>query len=381
MAIVVTACETAAPAAPGPVASPAASPASTSQSASPVATPSPAPPRPAVAFLQDLSPEGALEPLLPVYRAVELALAAVSLDPEEPLEVELVAFDTAGDPDVAAEIAAQIAEDPRFVAAMASPELPGQSHLMARLSRDGVPVLSLSGRGSPQGAPDGAWLRFVAPVRTLAGVLAGTAGALRRADDGICLVRAPSDGTVLGRVARTTLLPTHEVTEVDGADEVHGCGVVLWAGGALDGAELAAALSSRPHPPVLVGGPALRDPRFLTLAGDAQAVAVCSCVDLSTSLELEAQRFIQDFQTEYGRPPGPYVVEAWDAARLLLAAMRDGGPTRSAVWGRIAGLGALDGLGGPYRFEDGELADPASFVRVYRVRGGRWLEVAAPRNA
>ncbi|HEX6332122.1 MAG TPA: ABC transporter substrate-binding protein [Actinomycetota bacterium] len=383
LTLALAACETAAPAAPGPAASTPPSPAP-SASGSPAATPTPEPPpAAAVAFLQDLSPEGALEPLLPVYRAVELAFAAASIDSEDPVDVELTSFDTAGDAEVAGEIAAEIAADPRYVAAIAAPDLPGQAELVSRFAAAGVPVLSLSARGSPEAPPAGAWLRLVAPVRTLGGALAETAASLRRVEDGVCIVEAPTDGTVLGRVAARSLPPDLDLTEVSGPVEVGeaGCGVVLWAGGGVDGAELAASLAAtEPHPPVLVGGPALLDPRFLVLAEDPHAVAVCSCVDLSTSLDLEAQRFIQDFQTEYGRPPGAYVVEAWDAAQLVLAALRGGGQDRASVWDRIASTTAIDGLGGPYTLTAGELADPRSFVRVYRVRGGRWGEVSSASN-
>lgn len=337
-----------------------------------------------MAFVQDLSPEGSLDRLLPVFRVMELAFAAASLDTNEPVAVEVVPFDTQGDPELADAIAAEIAGDPAYVAAVAAPDLPGQAELVAELALAGVPLLSLSGRGIVAEPPDGGWLRLVAPVRTQAAVLADTVAGLRRAREGVCVVEAPADGTVLARAVVRSLARDFAVAEAEGAAEVGeaGCEVVLWAGDLIGGAELAASLAAiEPHPPVLVGGPAVRDPRFPGLAEGAEAIAVCSCADLSTSLDLSAQRFIQDFQTEYGRPPGPYAVEAWDTAQLVLAALAEGEPSRASVWARIAVTRELPGLGGPYTFDHGELADPASFVRVYRVRGGRWLEVASPSNA
>lgn len=382
LTFILAACETAAPAAPGPVGTPG-DPASPGATVSPPTAPTPPPPL-AVAFVQDLSPEGSADRLLPVARAVELAFAAAALDPDEPLAVEVVPLDTQGDPDVAAAIAAEIAGDASYVAAIAAPDLPGQAGLVAELAEAGVPLLSLSGRGAVADAPPGAWLRLVAPVRTQATVLADTVAGLRRAQEGVCVMDAPSDGTVLARAALRSLTGAVRMVEADGVQDVMeaGCGVVLWPGDLLGGAELGTALAAiEPHPPVLAGGPALRDPRFPDLAEGTRSVAVCSCADRSTSLDLAAQRFIQDYQTEYGRPPGPYGVEAWDAARLLVAAVRDGDSDRAAVWDRLALTSELEGLGGPYVFERGELVDPASSVRVYRVRGGRWLEVASPSNA
>jgi hypothetical protein len=374
LAVALAACDAAAPAAPGPGASPTVAP--TAESPTPL-------PRPAVAFVQDLSPEGAPDRLLPVYRAFELAFAAARVDPEDPLDVELVAFDTSGDLDVAAEIATQILEDDRFAVAIAAPDLPGQSDLVSWLSASGVPVVSLSARGSPTDPPAGTWLRLVAPVREQAVVLAEAVAGLRRAADGVCVLRVPADGTALVPAAARLLAFELEVVEVTDVAAVGaaGCGVVVWTGDSAGGAELPASLSTiAPHPPILAGGPNLRDPSIVGLTQGIHAVAVCSCVDLSTSLDLEAQRLIQDFQTEYGRAPGSYVVEAWDAAEAVLAALREAGPARAGIRGWLAGATELDGLGGPYVFDTGELADPRSYVRVYRIRGGRWLEVAPPSN-
>jgi branched-chain amino acid transport system substrate-binding protein len=170
------------------------------------------------------------------------------------------------------------------------------------------------------------------------------------------------------------------VTEVEGAaDAVEtGCGLVVWTGDGADGAELATALASGgDDAPVLVGGPNLRDPRFLEVAGEAAegSISVCACADVSTSLELPAQRFIQDYQSEFGSPPGPYAVEAWDAAHLAIAGLREGGPTRADLVAWLAARTEVDGLAGRRALASGELVDPRSTVHVYRVLGGRWLEV------
>jgi hypothetical protein len=71
-------------------------------------------------------------------------------------------------------------------------------------------------------------------------------------------------------------------------------------------------------------------------------------------------------------------VEGWDAAHLLVRAVRDGAPSRAAVTSFIAATTSDVGLGGPYAFAGGELADPEAATRRFVVEGGRWIEATGP---
>jgi hypothetical protein len=263
------------------------------------------------------------------------------------------------------------------VAAIAGPGLSGQETLAEILGRATIPFLSLSSRGSVPDAPPGTWLRLVAPVDTEAIALASTVLELKAARLGICVAGSPTDGSTYGRtVARTLgrMADPSEVTNVAGVQEA-GCGVVVWTGDASGGARLAAAVAGLEPPPLIAGGVSLREPIFLEEAGTASegARSLCSCTDVSTSLDLAAQRFVQGFQSEYGSPPGPYAVEAWDGAHLLLRGLREVGGGREDLAAWLAAIASFDGLGGTYRLEAGELADPPTSMRAYRVEGGRWV--------
>jgi branched-chain amino acid transport system substrate-binding protein len=336
-----------------------------------------------VAFVLDSAAEGGLERTLPALQAVELGFATASLSSEETVAVDLVPLDIHGSETAESQLAAQIAGDPSYVAAIAAPDLPGQGALASALAGADVPLLSLSARDSASGAAPGTWLRFVAPIRVQAEVMAGTASSLRASRRGVCVVATTPDGSDYARAVARSLSPDLTVSDVPGADGVAeaGCGVVLWTGGAEGGAELAGSLETVDgRRPVLLGGPGLRDRAFLEHAGDAAngTISLCSCADVGTSLDLAAQRFVQDYQSEYGSPPGPYAVEGWDAAHALVRALREAGPARGDLVGWLAALTTLDGLGGPYAFRAGELADPASSIHRYRVEGGRWV-VVEPR--
>lgn len=361
LALVLSACET-----PAPAAVPTPGPASPSASAVPTQV--------SVAFVEDLSPEGAVDRVFPALRAAELALETAEIPDAV---VELVPFDTAETS--LADAAEEIAADPSFVAAIAAPELAGQAELVERLSEADVPVLSLSARGSVDPSGPGRWLRFVAPVEAQARSLAEAAPRLRAARRGLCLAEGRADGTSFARDVRRASSDAVTVTTVDEI-AASGCGVVVWTGDATEGAELATELAGVPRPPVLVGGPRLREPAFLDLAGPAAegAVAICQCADVTTSLDLAAQRFVQDYQSRFGSTPGPGAAEAWDAARLLVRGIREGGATRPALVAWLAGRVASDGLAGALEFEAGELADPESAMRRYRVEGGRWIQLPMP---
>ncbi len=328
-----------------------------------------------MAFIQDLSSNGALERTLPALQAVELAFVTASLE-ADPLTVDVVPFDTRGQDATAADIAGQIAGDPTYVAAIAAPDLAGQAELAETLAAAGVPLLSLSSRGAVEGSPPGTWLRFVAPIEAQARTLALAVPTIHASHRGVCLVAVPSDGTTYARDVRRLIPDDLAVVQVAGGPEAAaaGCGVVLWTGDAEGGAQLA---RDTGEDAILVGGPGLRDPRFVQLAEGAAegAVSFCSCADVSTSLDLSAQRFIQDYQSDYGSPPGPYAVEAWDAAHLLIRAFREGGPNRVAAVASLARTTTVDGLAGSYAFAGGELADPGSAIRRATVEGGRWVPV------
>jgi branched-chain amino acid transport system substrate-binding protein len=368
-ALLAAACETSAPAAPGP--SSPSDPAPASISPAPTAAIS-------VAFVRDLSKEGAPEATLPSLEAVQLAFLASALE-ADPVAVDVVTFDTQGDPTTLPEIAARISGDPTFVAAIVAPDLTDQVGLAGPLTSAGVPVLSLSSRGTIADAPAGTWLRLVSPVDAQARALVDAVGETRASRRGVCLVAAPPDGSTYARDVRRLLSRSEAVVEVDDPADLpaESCGVVVWTGGPVEGAAIARAIGDRVR---LVGGPALRDPRFLELAGAAAegATALCSCADVSTSLDLAAQRFIQDFQSQYGSAPGLFAVEAWDAAHLLVRVVRGNGPTRAGIVAGLASTTSEDGLGGSYAFAGGELADPESATRRFMVEGGRWTEVPAP---
>jgi ABC-type branched-subunit amino acid transport system substrate-binding protein len=377
--VVLAACDTQAPAATGPsVPSSQEGPASVSPSTLDALK---------VAYVQDLAPEQALDTTLPPLQAIELAFATAASSGRTPAPVEVVAFDTQGDPASIGQIADEIASNPSFIAAVAAPNLHGLGGLVGILGPVGVPLLSLSASDPIRGAAPGTFFRFVAPLAVQASSLAHGVQALQRADGDVCLVVPSDEGARYSKAVRHALSPGSRVIEHAEGDEtpmvpLSRCGIIVWTGSGVGGAALALSLEDAPPPsPILIGGPGLREPDFLGEAGTAAegTVAFCSCADVSTALGLGAQRFIQDYQSEFGTPPGPYAVEAWDAAHMLIGALELDGPSGDGLLARLTSTQRVDGLG-TYAFVEGELAQPADAVLVYRVEGGRWTAVEGIAN-
>jgi branched-chain amino acid transport system substrate-binding protein len=328
-----------------------------------------------VAFIQDLAPEGALDRTLPAFQGAELALTIASARESTAFTIGIVAFDIDGSMETGREIAEEIAGDPSYVAAIAAPGLPDQQPIADGL--DGMPFLSLSDRGAML-SEDRAWLRFVAPLRDLGTKLARVAESLRSSRRGVCLAAA-DEPDPLGPYTRRSFSPDVRVTWANGADDVTSarCGVVVWSGDGVGAAAIAVGLDADVR---LIGGPGLRDGDFIEDAGAAAegALSVCSCADVSNSLDLAARRFIQTYQSENGTAPGPYALEAWDAARVIVAGLDAAGPSRGELASWLSGITRFDGLAGSYGWNDGEFVSPSTFIRTYEVVGGRWVLVERP---
>lgn len=315
-----------------------------------------------IAFIEDLSGPDALEHVLPARRSIELALQIAEITGAAGVTLELVPFDIVAGPDAVDEVV----DDPAFVAAIVAPGAPSGPTLASR----GLPTISLSGLG---GGPseDAAWLRSVGSFDAVADAIADSVPSSATcvlSDDG-------SSGDLGDLVGERVGAPASTIEPPDARAVVgrSGCTTVVWVGGPNAGAE--ALLMLEGAGVTFMGGDGLLGPDFLDAAGPAAdgVTSTCACSDVSTSLELDVQRFIQDYQAEFGAPPGAYAVEAWDAANLLLRAIREGGRSRDAVHRFVASVTEIHGLAQTYRFgPDGELADPVGSVVTYLALGGRW---------
>jgi hypothetical protein len=313
-----------------------------------------------VAFVRDNSVPDADEHALPALQGAQLAFQTAALADPNAVFIHLVLVDVGEDPSALGAIAA----DPSFVAAIVAPGVEVDVP-------EGLPVVSLSGLVP---ATD-AGARLVPPIGTTARALAQT---VRNVP--CILSEDPPPDPLSTLVADRSGRPAGaiDVAEVSAAVSERGCGTVVWTGGPDAGADVAAALEGTDVR--MVGGDRLLDFDFLAEAGaSGEGVrAFCPCADVSTSTAFAARRFIQDYQSAFGSAPAAYSVEGWDAGHLVRRAVREVAPTRQEVGTWLGGVAAHQGLAGTYRLgADGELLDPGTTVRIYRVVGGRWLSTPA----
>jgi branched-chain amino acid transport system substrate-binding protein len=346
-----------------------------------------------IAFLHDMSVPGSTQIVAPALLGLELALQEALERGDLPVIPEVVQLDVEGDDAKARELAQEVADDPSYVAAVIGPYWSEPARVGDLLDAAGITTLSLSGL-DPALAARGwsSWRRVVAGVSresaTLAAAIQGSSGSI----DGTCVV---GDGSSLSgifggrltadlgvrRVVATAALPDEDAlpSVVQRVDEA-GCGTVAWTGFDPGATVLRTGLTEAGAGSVpLVGSSAMKTESYLSTTGGGAGdgtIVTCACVDLGSSTRPEARRFIHDFQSQYGSPPGVFGPEGWDVGGMLLAAFRSGAVDRRTMSAALAGSDGFEGLANTYRFDDeGELASAASGVHVFRAEGVRWVPV------
>ncbi|MFC5155565.1 ABC transporter substrate-binding protein [Streptomyces amakusaensis] len=157
-----------------------------------------------------------------------------------------------------------------------------------------------------------------------------------------------------------------------------GIDAYLHAGGAATAAKAARALKAAGFDGPLLAGPRVLSEEFLRLAGDAADGWVIGSPAADTAGEPAAKPFVAAYRKKYGRAPGFYAGEAFDAVglligRLVMTARERGGPLpdRAALADAVR-INHYRGVMGSYRFdrETGDL--DGSGTRLYLAERGRF---------
>ena len=359
----------------------------------PGATPSPIPVK--VAFLQDLTVPGASQLVGPSLLALELALERAAERDGLPVVPDVEGMDTEGDPGLQAELARQIADDPAFVAVVEGPFTHLSEVSAAILGTAPIPTVSLSGwdEAPPDGTP---WWRAVPRLQRSASSLVSAIRGSKGSTSGVCLL---DDGSAYGealaalvrgkvgsdRIALNDEVPNEvPVTAVVERIRRSACGTVGWTGFATSVASLRAALTQAGLASIdVVGADPMKADAYLDQtdgAGDG-TIVTCACADLASSTRPEAGRFIHDFQSRYGSPPGAFAAEGWDVGGMLIAAFAAGATDREAVAAALTASPPYEGLANTYRFSEGGELEPGSVrMHTYRAEGLRWVPLGESRD-
>ena len=116
----------------------------------------------------------------------------------------------------------------------------------------------------------------------------------------------------------------------------------------------------------LVGGDGWDSPRLAQIGGPAMAGGYFSTHFSAEDPDPQVQRFVADFRRLYGTPPDSFAATAYDAARIMLAAI-ERAPTleRAAVRDSLAATKDFPGVTGAVTFNaERNAVKPVVVVRI-----------------
>ncbi|GAA1916680.1 hypothetical protein GCM10009716_27300 [Streptomyces sodiiphilus] len=324
----------------------------------------------------------------------ELAVTEYTVVENPPFDVVLRVVDDSGDPARAAAVAAELAADPA-VAAVIGPSAESSAERAAVVYEDErLPFVSLSvGSFSDensdreyhsllQARPPTAWQGFALQIYLEEELEARRIGLI---DDRTAetysweLTRALTgalDRDRVGLVPRVVPRGTEDFAPVVAHFMDRGVDTVVYGGHAKGAARLARALRRHGFDGTCLAGDAVLSPEFLDGAGGAGEGWLLIAPFTDPAADPRVAGFTSVFRERFDEAPGPYAAEAYDAARMLLEAVRgmieDGGTPdlRPGLPGRLK-EDSHRGVAKELAFDPaGRYAHGGDGLYLYRVEGG-----------
>ncbi len=304
-----------------------------------------------------------------------------------PYEVEGVVLDDASDPQTGVGAAMKLVNDPEVVGAIGHWNSPVALATIPVFNRFQMPIViwgAISPKITDQNLPEVTRVTptLLAENRPLAQWAAATLGV-----KSVAIVADTSDyGTgnaeafeaffseAGGRIVSTDLLPVGTtdfravLTKIKdaGADGIYFGGVITEAG-ILRKQQVELGLDVP-----MIGISGFYDPEFIALAGDAAEGTMVSYPAAQSNPKLEQMH--ADYAARgFAEPESPYTKYAYDAANILLAAIRQAGTEdKAALAQAIRGI-SYDGVLGTTTFDaNGQTQIPVE-VEIKVVKGGEWV--------
>ena len=161
--------------------------------------------------------------------------------------------------------------------------------------------------------------------------------------------------------------------------------VFFWGGYSPEAAKIITQARGKGFKGTYLGADGSKDNTFLQNAGaNAEgAYFLCPCADVTTVNDPAATKFVADYKSATGQDPIIYSAEGYDAANLVIEAVRKAGKPGSdlAAYRRqvVTNLHATNGFVGTtktYAFQpNGELVDSAVVIYLYKVQDGKFVLV------
>ena len=290
-------------------------------------------------------------------------------------QVQLKAFDTEGDPQKATAIAPQIVDDASIVG-LVGPTWSGETKATGSVF-DQAGLVALTPAATNVALSEQGWKTFFRGLSSdgvqgpsLANYLKNVAGVKKA-----CVIDDSTDaGVGQADAVRQTLGPITDTAcsiSVKKGDKDFSAAVtqvknqspdvVVYASYYTEAALLLQQLRDAGYTGLFSGPDGLKDPQFVTAAGQAAegAILSCPCGPAPAS-------FSDEYTKKFGQAPGTYSVEAYDLATILLTGIDSGAVTRDALLEFVRGY-AGQGLAREYQWTDtGELT--SNMIWIYKVQ-------------
>jgi len=156
--------------------------------------------------------------------------------------------------------------------------------------------------------------------------------------------------------------------------------LLYFGGGANTGGDdfLCAVRSLRPEQVILVSeAVAAESPDLACDDGSLGGVLALQPTPASHLPSPAAASFLETYGARFGRAPGPYAVNTYEAMHVILAAIEAAeAPTREAVLDAIYAMGEFEGVLGTWRFDARGDVEPQTLA-LTRREGDEWIFVQA----
>jgi branched-chain amino acid transport system substrate-binding protein len=318
--------------------------------------------------------------VIPSHDAAKLAFKKFAAENKN-CKVELVDFDTQGDPAQATPAANKIAPDQAFIGVIGGAFSGESKATMPIYEAAGLAMVSQSatnpdltktgnkafhrvvGNDSTQGAAAAKYIKDNLKATKAFVVDDGStygAGIAKVVKDGIGTVKAGEDTVQKGQ---TNFDAT--ISKIKG---VAGVDAIAFAGYTGEGAPLLKQIRAAGITVPFIGFDGVYDPAFASGAGAAAEGAIITCPCLPA--EKAGGTFVADFKAEYGKDPGAYGAEGWDAATVFLSGIKAGKVTRADMMAWVTNYDAK-GLSKDIKFDStGEVDKSKVTVWAYEIKGG-----------
>ncbi|WP_457206418.1 branched-chain amino acid ABC transporter substrate-binding protein [Nocardioides sp. P5_C9_2] len=317
--------------------------------------------------------------VLPSVDGAKLALKQWSAENED-CNIELVEFDTEGDPAKATPVATKMATDDTFLGVIGG-AFSGETRATKAIYGDaGLTMISQSATATDltQEDPSPVFHRVVgyddvqgaAIAKYLSDVIGAKKVFVIDNSDAYGEPLAAKVSSELGdlvtasdktQVAQTDFSPTVSKVNASKPD------AIFYGGYIAEAAPLLKQLRDAGIEVPFVGGDGLYGADFGKAAGAAGegAIITCPCVPI------EDGTFADDFEGETGAAPGAYAAEGFDAMTIFLDAFADGARTREEVESFVDDYDA-EGLTKQLKFdENGDIAVENVVIWAYKVVDGQ----------